>query len=110
MEEEVLGKAYDGRLMRRLVRYLSPYRGAVVASLLFLLVQSLAQVAGPLLTKLAIDRYLAKPEHAPPSMLDNWLAADPWSGLAQISALYLAAVLIGFLSEFAETYLMQKTG
>jgi ATP-binding cassette subfamily B protein len=110
VEEEVLGKAYDGRLMRRLVRYLSPYRGAVVASLLFLLVQSLTQVAGPLLTKLAIDRYLAKPEHAPPSALDGWLAADPWTGLAQISALYLAAVLIGFLCEFAETYLMQKTG
>jgi ATP-binding cassette subfamily B multidrug efflux pump len=110
VEEEVLGKAYDGRLMRRLVRYLSPYRGAVVASLLFLLVQSLAQVAGPLLTKLAIDHYLAKSEHAPPSALDGWLAADPWAGLAQISALYLAAVLIGFLCEFAETYLMQSTG
>jgi ATP-binding cassette subfamily B multidrug efflux pump len=110
VEEEVLGKAYDGLLMRRLIRYLSPYRGAVVASLLFLLVQSLTQVAGPLLTKLAIDRYLAKPDYTQPSALDGWLAADPWAGLAQISALYLVAVLIGFLSEFAETYLMQKTG
>ncbi len=110
MEEEVLGKAYDGRLMRRLVRYLRPYRGAVAVSLLFLLAQSLAQVAGPLLTKLAIDRYLSKPDHPVPSPLDAWLAADPWAGLAQISALYLAAILIGFLCEFAETYLMQKTG
>ncbi len=96
--------------MRRLVRYLRPYRAAVAASLLFLLAQSLAQIAGPLLTKLAIDRYLAKPDRAVTSPLDGWLAADAWTGLAQISALYMAAVLIGFLCEFAETYLMQKTG
>ena len=114
MEEEVLGKAYDGRLMRRLVRYLRPYRGTVVISLVFLLAQSMAQVIGPMLTELAIDRYLARPEH--PQMplfhgwLDRWLAADVWTGLAQISALYLAAILIGFLCEFAETYLMQRTG
>ena len=110
MEEEVLGKAYDGRLMRRLVHYLRPYRGAVLVSLGFLLAQSMAQVVGPLLTQLAIDRYLARPEHPKPSPLDPWLAAGPWTGLAQISGLYFAAILIGFLCEFADTYLMQRTG
>lgn len=110
MEEEQLGKVYDGRLMRRLVRYLKPYRGAVVVSLVFLLLQSVAQVAGPLLTKLAIDHYLAKPDHPTPSFLDGWLSGDVWTGLAQISALYLAALLIGFGCEFVQTYLMQRTG
>jgi ATP-binding cassette subfamily B multidrug efflux pump len=110
VEEEVLGKAYDSRLMKRLVRYLRPYRGAVFVSLIFLLGQSLLQVAGPLLTKLAIDRYLVRPEHVTFSPLDVWLASDPWTGLAQISALYLAVVLLGFVSEFVETYLMQRTG
>jgi ATP-binding cassette subfamily B multidrug efflux pump len=110
LEEEVLGKAYDGRLMRRLVRYLKPYRGAVAVSLFFLLLQSVTQIAGPLLTKLAIDRYLAKPENPVHSPLDAWLAADVWTGLAQISALYLASLLIGFACEFVETYLMQRTG
>jgi ATP-binding cassette subfamily B multidrug efflux pump len=110
VEEEVLGKAYDGRLMRRLVRYLKPYRGAVAVSLFFLLLQSITQVAGPLLTKLAIDKYLAKPDHPVTSPLDRWLAADVWTGLAQISALYLAALLTGFACEFVQTYLMQRTG
>jgi ATP-binding cassette subfamily B multidrug efflux pump len=91
VEEEVLGKAYDGRLMRRLL-------------------QSITQVAGPLLTKLAIDKYLAKPDHPVTSPLDPWLAADVWTGLAQISALYLAALLTGFACEFVQTYLMQRTG
>ena len=96
--------------MRRLVRYLKPYRGAVAVSLFFLLLQSVTQIAGPLLTKLAIDRYLAKPENPVHSPLDAWLAADVWTGLAQISALYLASLLIGFACEFVETYLMQRTG
>jgi len=96
--------------MHRLVRYLKPYRGAVVVSLVFLLLQSVAQVAGPLLTKLAIDHYLAKPDHPTPSFLDGWLSGDVWTGLAQISALYLAALLIGFGCEFIQTYLMQRTG
>jgi ATP-binding cassette subfamily B multidrug efflux pump len=110
VEEEVLGKAYDGRLMRRLLRYLRPYRGAVVVSLFFLVGQSIAQLMGPLLTKLAIDRYLIKPEHPQPSPLDAWLAVDVRTGLMQISALYFVSVIIGFVCEFAETYLMQRTG
>ena len=96
--------------MRRLVRYLKPYRAAVGVSLFFLLLQSIVQVAGPLLTKLAIDRYLVKPDHPVHSPLDPWLAPDVWTGLTQISALYLAALLIGFACEFVETYLMSRTG
>src|SRR5579871_4643804 len=96
--------------MRRLVRYLRPYRGAVVVSLIFLVFQSVAQVCGPLLTQLAIDRYLTGTAHATRSWLDPWLAHDAWTGLGQISALYLATVLIGFVCEFTETYLMARTG
>ena len=110
MEEEVLGKAYDGRLMRRLVRYLRPYRGVVAVSVAILIVQSLAQVVGPLLTQLAIDKYLDRPDHPVHFLLDRWLSADQWTGLTQISMLYLVAVLIAFFCEYQQTYLMQRTG
>jgi ATP-binding cassette subfamily B protein len=110
VEEEVLEKSYDTRLMWRLARYLRPYRGAVAASLVLLLAQSLVQVAGPLLTKLAIDRYLAPIQPTPTSPLDPWLATDVGTGLIQITSLYLAAIVIGFVCEFAQTYLMQRTG
>jgi ATP-binding cassette, subfamily B, multidrug efflux pump len=110
VEEEALGKAYDARLMRRLVRYLRPYWGAVAVSLAFVLAWSVTQVAGPLLTKLAIDRYLTGSAQPSPSPLDFWLAADARTGLAEIAALYLATILVGFLCDFAETYLMQRTG
>jgi ATP-binding cassette subfamily B protein len=59
---------------------------------------------------LAIDKYLAKPDHPVTSPLDPWLATDAWTGLLQISALYLAALLTGFACEFVQTYLMQRTG
>ena len=63
MEEEILGKAYDSRLMRRLLVYLRPYKYVVVASLVLLVVDSLLQIIGPLLTKMAVDRYLVPTRH-----------------------------------------------
>src|SRR5438874_10294928 len=50
-EEEALGKAYDSRLMRRLIRYAGPYRLLVAASLSLLAIEGLLQLVGPLLTQ-----------------------------------------------------------
>ena len=46
-EEEALGKAYDARLMKRLVQYLLPYRWHVALAILVLLLASATQVVGP---------------------------------------------------------------
>jgi ATP-binding cassette, subfamily B, multidrug efflux pump len=110
LEEEVLGKAYDGRLMRRLLTYLKPYRAIVAASLVLLLLDSLLQIIGPLLTKLAIDRYLVPSAHRTPTILDSYLSPDAVTGLTQITGIYLAALLFGFLFSFGQTYMMQWTG
>ncbi|HXN49653.1 MAG TPA: ABC transporter ATP-binding protein, partial [Bryobacteraceae bacterium] len=108
MEEEVLGKAYDARLMRRLFRYLRPYRLAVAGSLVLLLLLSVLQVAGPLLTKIAVDRYLL-PTHGR-TALDPWLSANPWTGLTEISLLFLLVLVSMFVLDFAQSYIMQWTG
>lgn len=110
MEEEVVGKIYDRRLTRRLLRYLWPYRKYVAISLVFLGVNSVLQVAGPLLMKMAIDRYLVSPELRVQTSFDAWLSADPWLGLTQISIVYLVVVLGALLLEFGQAYLMQWTG
>ncbi len=96
--------------MRRLLGYVRPYRRLVGFSLLFLLVQSVLQVMGPLLTRTAIDKYLQHSAHGAPMFLDRWLPADPWSGLARIGLLYLGVLLGIFFSEAVQTYLMQYTG
>lgn len=110
MEEEVLGKAYDGRLMRRLLTYMRPYRGVVAVSLVLLLCDSLLQILGPLLTKLAIDRYLVPATHTIKTPIDAWLSNDPWTGLTQLTGIYLLAIVFGFAFNFGQTYLMQWTG
>jgi len=110
VEEEVLGKAYDSRLMRRLLAYMRPYRGYVGLSLIFLLLQSLLQVMGPLLTKIAVDRYLDPHPNRVPTPIDAYLPAGPWNGLAAVGLLYLGVLLGTFVFEFAQVYLMQYTG
>jgi ATP-binding cassette subfamily B multidrug efflux pump len=110
MEEEIPGRAYDARLMRRLLTYLRPYRRAIAVSLVLLGAQALIQVAGPLLTRLAIDRYLTPAGPRAASLLDPWLAASVRTGLLQIAALYLALIVTGFLCDFSQTFLMQRTG
>ena len=91
MEEEVLSKSYDSRLMRRLLTYLWPYRALILAALFFLVLNSALQVAGPLLTKIAIDRYLAPTPERIETPFDPLLSADRVTGLSQVSLLYLAA-------------------
>jgi ATP-binding cassette, subfamily B, multidrug efflux pump len=110
VEEEVLGKAYDSRLMRRLVGYMRPYRKLVGISLVFLLGQSILQVLGPLLTKVAVDRYIQPNAARITTVFDAYLPADPWTGLARLGVLYLCVLAGSFVCEFAQTYLMQYTG
>jgi len=110
VEEEVLGKAYDARLMRRLITYLKPYRRLVAASLVLLLASSALEVAGPLLTKLAIDRYLAPTPLAGSTPLDPYLSSNPVTGLAQISVLYFLVISGILVTGFFQQYAMQWTG
>jgi ATP-binding cassette, subfamily B, multidrug efflux pump len=110
LEEEVLGKAYDSRLMRRLLTYLRPYKVVVAASLVLLLIDSLLQIIGPLLTKLAVDKYLVPVQHPAHTLLDNWLSKNAWTGLSQLAGVYMAVVVLGFAFDFGQTYLMQWTG
>ncbi len=110
MEEEALGKAYDSRLMSRLVGYMRPYRKLVGFSLVCLLAHSALQVLGPLLTKVAVDRYIAPDPARVPTLLDRYLPADPWTGLAWLGLLYLTVLLCSFVSEFGQMLLMQYTG
>ena len=94
-EEDVLGKAYDGRLMRRLLVYLRPYRRLLVGAIAVLLANALLALAGPLFTRQLID--VALP------------ARD--AGLAMRLALVLAAVLVvQFALEYAGTMLTSLLG
>jgi ATP-binding cassette subfamily B protein len=108
-EEEILGKAYDSRLMRRLLVYLRPYRWPVTIALASIVLKSLCDVIGPYLIKVTVDRYLA-PVKGVASGLWIWLSPRPFTGIAQISTIYLSVLVLTFLLEFLQTYFMQWTG
>src|SRR6266436_6623882 len=108
-EEEVLGKAYDSRLMKRLLRYLRPYKWRFALALASIVLKAGADVLGPFLTMVAIDRYLA-PAHQAPSLLSRWLSPRPLTGIAQIGAIYVGLITFSFLLEYLQTYFMQWAG
>jgi ATP-binding cassette subfamily B protein len=95
IDEDVLGKAYDSRLMRRLLTYLRPYRGQVILAVVAIIGHSVLDLVPPYLTKIVIDRYIP--------------VAD-LGGLSTIAALYLVALIASFLLEYLQTWTMQVIG
>jgi ATP-binding cassette, subfamily B, multidrug efflux pump len=94
-EEEVLGKAYDARLMRRLLGYLWPYRWEAALALAAIITNSVLQLAPPFLMKKAIDQHIA---------------VGRLEGIGVIAAQYLAVLVASFGLEYLQTWLMQMTG
>ena len=109
-EEEVLGKAYDSRLMRRLLTYLRPYKWQVAIALIAIIFKAGADVLGPYFTKVVVDRYLAPTPEAAHSWLGSRLSNNALTGIGQIAGLYVATLVVSFLLEYLQTYYMQWTG
>lgn len=86
-EEEVLGKAYDSRLMARLLRYLGPYRRQVAAAVGFLMLAAALAMVGPYLTKVALDEAVPRG--------DGRL-------LAVLAAVYAGATVLVFVLQYAQ--------
>jgi ATP-binding cassette, subfamily B, multidrug efflux pump len=107
-EEEVLGKAYDSRLMKRLLQYLRPYKWPVGISLVSILIKSVADVLGPYLVAIEIDRYLVPVPKTTP--FDFFLSTNPYVGIAQIAGMYVGLIALGFLLDYLQTYFMQWAG
>jgi len=88
-EEEALGKAYDARLMKRLLRYLHPYRWVVATAVVLLLVSSLFQISLTFLIQIGIDDYIK---------------AGDKQGLGIIALLYIGAILLALAASYAQLY------
>jgi len=94
-DEDIVGKAYDARLMRRLLGYLRPYRVQAALALGAIIASSMLQLAQPYLMKLAIDRYIPSRDVA---------------GVDRIALWYLGILAGSFCLEFTQTWLLQTTG
>jgi ATP-binding cassette subfamily B protein len=108
--DDVVGKAYDGRLMRRLLTYLRPYKIQTGLAALAILIKAGADVAGPYLVAVAVDTYMSAGRTMHLSWLARQLSPAPMLGITEIAAIYLASLLFTFVLELLQTYLMQWTG
>jgi ATP-binding cassette, subfamily B, multidrug efflux pump len=94
-EEEVLGKAYDARLMRRLIKYLKPYRWHVALGIVLSLLVSAMEAVRPYFTKIAVDT--------------NIVQGDP-HGLLVTMLMFLAIMIVRGFIQYANAYLTQWIG
>jgi ATP-binding cassette subfamily B multidrug efflux pump len=94
-DDALAPQSYDWRLLRRLLGYLRPHLAAVAAAFALIVAQAGVDLVGPYLTKVAIDRHIAKGDAA---------------GLARVAGLYLLALAAAFVVRFLQNYIMQMAG
>jgi len=94
-EEELLGKAYDSRLMKRLIRYLRPYRWQVVGAIFITILISILGPLRPYLIKIAIDDYIVNKNY---------------DGLTTILILLVGSVLFQAAVQYLQTVITQWIG
>ncbi len=94
-EETRQERAFDGALVRRLLGYLRPYRGQVALSLVLLGVSALMQLAGPWVTRIALDRAIP---------------ARDTGMVASLAVAFAAALLIEFLADYVQTIVTARVG
>jgi ATP-binding cassette subfamily B multidrug efflux pump len=103
-EDEILGKAYDARLMRRLLGYLRPYRGLVIIALVIILGISVTEAAPPVIAKFIVDNAIAP-------AVNGQIGID--EGLARLAPLgfaYIAVLLVSSGLRYGQTMLASYVG
>jgi ATP-binding cassette subfamily B protein len=118
-EEEVLGKAYDSRLMRRLLRYLRPYKAYALTAFILTVASAPLVLAGPPLTKAAVDLFLAPDPAKPPSGFGLWLktmadrlgfGSNAYRGVLFITLVFLLANIAAFAVQYGQAIVLQTMG
>jgi ATP-binding cassette subfamily B protein len=93
-DDEILGKAYDGRLIRRLAEFVKPYWRAMLGATLLMICGAMVELAPPYLLRTAIDGPIAQRDV---------------SGVVPIFLLYALALVGAFFLRYGQTYIVQST-
>ncbi len=102
-EDEILGKAYDARLMRRLLTYVRPYIRLTIAALVFLILVSLVDLIGPALIGYGIDHYIA-PKTQTLSETQRGM------GLLGVASVYFLVLIAGLILRYLHVLLLSIIG
>lgn len=94
-EEEALGKAYDSRLMKRLLKYARPYKWPLILAVVLLIGGSGLQLLLPVMVQIGIDNYISQKDIG---------------GLLQITLIYGGILLTSFVLSYAQLYITMYIG
>jgi ATP-binding cassette subfamily B protein len=103
-EEEQLGKGYDAQLMRRLLRYLRPYKARVTLALVLVVVTSALGAAVPYFTKVVVDDYLL------PGLSGAITPEAAFRGIEFTALVFFAVLVAIFGLQVTEVLIMQLVG
>ncbi len=103
-EEEALGKAYDSRLMRRLLQYMKPYKWHVVLALVMVAIVTPLELAPPLIFRKGIDSFFV------PELKGAITEAFAWRGIGWLSLVLLVVLVFDFLAQYIQIRIMQRVG
>jgi ATP-binding cassette, subfamily B, multidrug efflux pump len=106
-DDEFLGKAYDARLIKRLIPYARPYMGLVFWGTFFMLFAAVCELVIPLIVRDTINGPFTVLEGGAASAAETQAA---WDQLAWLAFGFLGLVTVQFFARFADTYLFQKLG
>jgi ATP-binding cassette subfamily B protein len=103
-EEEALGKAYDARLARRLLRYLRPYKWRVVFALVLTLAVTPLELVTPYLFKVSVDSYIVP-------VVEHRLARDVgMRGILWVALAFIVTLFLSFAVQYVQIRVMQRVG
>ncbi|NJL28394.1 MAG: ABC transporter ATP-binding protein [Thermoanaerobaculia bacterium] len=118
-DEVVAVRSYDTRLMRRLLSYVRPYRGMAVLAVALIVLSSLLQLVGPILTAVTLDVFVQPLSDSRKAVVSQWveallakagIAPDPASGITVLAFGYLVVLVSTFCVLYAQSYVMQMMG
>ena len=92
-DDEILGKAYDGRLVRRLMGFVLPYKWSLTAAIVLMIGSASVELIPPYLIRTAIDGPIANRDVA---------------GIWPIFYMYAGTLVFSFLFRYVQTYMMQS--
>jgi len=102
-EDEILGKAYDARIMRRLLTYVRPYMRLTILALVLLVLVSVIDLAGPALVGFGIDRYIVP-------QTQSLSASARGLGLLGVASVYLLILLVGLALRYLHVLMLSIIG
>ncbi|MEW6193993.1 MAG: ABC transporter ATP-binding protein [Bacteroidota bacterium] len=94
-DDDILGKAYDSKLMRRLLTYVKPYKKYVALAIFLNILVSALPALRPYLSKIAVDEYIAN---------------NDYNGLLLVSVILLGSLMLQAFVQYFLTYYTEYMG